>query len=130
MKIVINKCFGGFGLSEVAYEKLIELGVPVRQDYDYDIEEPYIVDSDLTPEAERDPCWNSLRNLSGRYNESGFREQRNHPLLIQAIESIGEGVASGKFADLRIVTVPDGVEWEIAEYDGLEHIAEKHRTWG
>jgi hypothetical protein len=28
-----------------------------------------------------------------------------------------------------VVEIPDGVEWEIAEYDGLEWVAEKHRTW-
>ena len=30
MKIVINKCYGGFGLSNEAYDKLIEWGVPVQ----------------------------------------------------------------------------------------------------
>jgi hypothetical protein len=30
---------------------------------------------------------------------------------------------------LRIVEIPDGVEWHISEYDGIEHIAENHRTW-
>ena len=29
MKIVKNSCFGGFGLSDEAYEKLIEYGIPV-----------------------------------------------------------------------------------------------------
>jgi len=30
---------------------------------------------------------------------------------------------------LRIIEIPDGVEWQIEEYDGDEWIAEKHRTW-
>jgi hypothetical protein len=30
---------------------------------------------------------------------------------------------------IKVITIPDGIEWEIKEYDGLEHIAEKHRTW-
>jgi hypothetical protein len=29
-KVVINKRFGGFGLSDKAYERLIELGIPVQ----------------------------------------------------------------------------------------------------
>lgn len=31
MKLVINGCYGGFGLSDKAYEKLAEWGVPVRK---------------------------------------------------------------------------------------------------
>ena len=27
------------------------------------------------------------------------------------------------------VEIPDDVEWQIEEYDGTEHISEKHRTW-
>jgi len=30
---------------------------------------------------------------------------------------------------LKIVEVPDDANWYIAEYDGLEHVAERHRTW-
>ena len=36
---------------------------------------------------------------------------------------------NGKHATLKIVKIPDGVEWEIEEYDGREWISEKHRTW-
>jgi hypothetical protein len=28
-----------------------------------------------------------------------------------------------------VVEIPDGTDYEISEYDGNEHIAEKHRTW-
>jgi hypothetical protein len=34
------------------------------------------------------------------------------------------------YSDLRIVEIPDDVNWYIAEYDGREHVAERHRTWG
>ncbi len=34
MKIVINTCFGGFSLSEAAFQKLKESGVPVTSVYD------------------------------------------------------------------------------------------------
>ncbi len=30
---------------------------------------------------------------------------------------------------MQIVEIPDDVDWEVMEYDGMEHIAEKHRTW-
>ena len=30
---------------------------------------------------------------------------------------------------LKVVEIPDGVDWEIEEYDGEEWVSEKHRVW-
>jgi len=54
---------------------------------------------------------------------------RNDEALVQTVEELGSDKASGRFADLKIVNIPDGVEWEIDEYDGMEKVAEVHRTW-
>ena len=90
-KIVINACHGGFGLSETAELKYLELsGRPVAQ-MRWDIE-------------------------------------RNDPYLVQVVEHLGTA-ASGPYARLKIVQIPDGVEWTIHEYDGSEWVAEAHRTW-
>ena len=89
MKDVINKCYGGFGLSEKAYKYLGR----EWDGYGY-----------------------------------GFRDDRTNPELIECIESIGEE-ANGRYADLKVVEIPDDVEWEIEEYDGIEWVSEKHRTW-
>jgi hypothetical protein len=48
--------------------------------------------------------------------------------LIAVIEEMGQSV-NGFAADISIVEIPDDVEWHIHEYDGLEHVAENHRTW-
>ena len=56
-------------------------------------------------------------------------EDRTDPLLIQVVEELGDE-ASGSCAELRIIEIPDGIDYEIDEYDGREHIAEVHRTWG
>jgi hypothetical protein len=53
---------------------------------------------------------------------------RTDPRLIQVVEELG-AEASGRHSKLIIVDVPDGVEWEIEDYDGSEHVAEVHRTW-
>ena len=43
---------------------------------------------------------------------------------------VEEGVKlDGQFSELKIVEVPDDVNWYIEEYDGMEHVAERHRTW-
>jgi hypothetical protein len=54
---------------------------------------------------------------------------RDSPILLQVIEQLGIDECHGKYASLKIVEIPDDVEWGIEEYDGKEHVAEAHRTW-
>jgi len=54
---------------------------------------------------------------------------RGDPVLLAVINQIGAEEASGDFADLKVVEIPDDVEWTIEEYDGKEWVAEVHRTW-
>ena len=90
MKIVINDCHGGFGLTDAALnEYKIRKGVTDPNFYYYDI-------------------------------------PRECPVLVEMVERGGVG---GDFSDLKVVEIPDGVNWYIEEYDGLEHVAERHRTW-
>ena len=40
---------------------------------------------------------------------------RNYPTLEQVVEEFGDSLAK-----LRVVEIPDGAEWDIDEYDGIE----------
>lgn len=91
MKIVVNRCFGGFSLSKEAYEFL---GLE-WDDYGYD------------------------------YNDD---DKRTDEKLIKCVEALGEK-ANGRFSRLEVVEIPDDIEWEISDYDGIETIHEKHRSW-
>jgi hypothetical protein len=92
MKIAINTCYGGFGLSELALiEYKRRANVADHYFFDYDI-------------------------------------ARDDPNLIDIVEEWGQAACS-RYSDLRIVEIPDDVEWQIEEYDGMEWVAEKHRTW-
>lgn len=53
---------------------------------------------------------------------------RDDPDLIDVIEEFGER-ADTSFSRLKVVNIPEDVEWIIQEYDGAEWVAEKHRTW-
>ena len=53
---------------------------------------------------------------------------RDDEHLIAVVELMGRA-ANGGYAELKIVDVPDDVNWCIEEYDGREWVAERHRTW-
>jgi len=44
------------------------------------------------------------------------------------VETLGP-IASGKYSHLKVVEIPDDVQYTIEEYDGVEWVAEHHRTW-
>ena len=113
MKIVINVRHGGFGLSEAAmvrYAELKERKLIIKP-----------IDEWLFPnyyfDEEKD------ENLFCYYDL-----ERNDPILVQVIEELGDK-ANGNYSELRVVKIPDDVKWHISEYDGMEHVAENHRTW-
>ncbi len=53
---------------------------------------------------------------------------RDNANLVRVVKEMGTA-ANGRYASLRVVEIPLDVEWELQEYDGHEHVAEKHRTW-
>lgn len=54
---------------------------------------------------------------------------RTDPDLVAVVEELGN-LANSKVSQLKVVEIPDGIEYTIEEYDGVELIAEKHETWG
>ena len=136
MKIVINVCYGGFGLSKRAVARLAELNGQTAYFFTeesgrgvYPIYVPTSLDS------EEDLFWSAFvvpnpnEVLGSDENYLSHRDiPRSDPKLIQVVGELGEA-ANGRFAELRIVEIPDGVEYEIEEYDGREWVSEKHRTW-
>ena len=91
MKIAINRCWGGFGLSKKA-----------------------------------------LQYLGSEWDGYGYRCDDNrirmNAKLIECIEKLGEK-ANGECSEIKIVEIPDDVEWYIDDYDGMESVHEKHRVW-
>jgi hypothetical protein len=53
---------------------------------------------------------------------------RTDPVLAQVVELLGKA-AWGNFSELKVVDIPDDVDWYISQYDGKEHVAERHRVW-
>lgn len=107
MKIVINRDYGGFGLSDEAHAFIAKRKGWTHACSDYNIDYWY--------SEPGKPVYSS--QLS-----------RTDPDLVAAVETLGAN-ANGRYADLKIVEVPDNVDWYIDEYDGLEEVCEKHRSW-
>lgn len=104
MKVVINGTYGGFSVSETGTRWMAEQGDQSAIDF-------------LNKWEESKCAW------------WGFRpEDRANPILVRAVEKLGKE-ANGTYANLRVVEIPDDVEWQVEEYDGLEWVAEKHRRW-
>lgn len=76
MKIALNKCFGGFSVSEAVF---VELGME-WDGYGYG----YLENKDFGIES------------------SNWSEYRSHPKLIAAIEKVGEKAASGYLSNVGI----------------------------
>ena len=92
MKVVINDCFGGFGLSDAALDEYKgRKGITDENFWYYDI-------------------------------------PRDCPVLVAMVEEQGTAM-NGTYSDLKVVEIPDDINWYVDEYDGMEHIAERHRTW-
>lgn len=59
---------------------------------------------------------------------AGVDATRDCPVLVALVEEMGERVNSC-YSLLKVVEIPDDVDWYIEENDGMEWIAEVHRTW-
>lgn len=127
MKIVINACHGGFGLSHKAVMRYFEIKGQTVYPEKIALNE-YGADDD-------DSVFSYWKYWT---SESDDRQQvdsileydilRNDSALVQVVEELGES-ANGQYSKLKVIEIPDDVEWCVEEYDGSEWVAEKHRTW-
>ena len=53
---------------------------------------------------------------------------RSHPALVSAVEELGESLDDYYF-ELRVIEIPDDVDYEIREGYFCEYIKEKSREW-
>lgn len=133
MKVVINRCFGGFGLSPLAVKEYLKRKGMECFCYDdscrdklkkVDFESANIFVSFSTKDLGKETTWKCLE-------DSYFSPRdipRNDSDLVEVVEVLGEK-ANGRCASLSVVEIPSGIEWEISEYDGLETVEERHRRW-
>ena len=137
MYIVINDKYGGFGLSikglyhyclkkygqAYLYKSDTESNLAYQVPYSDNITGIHTIQYYVSPEDHKDgvdintiPC------------VSHWDMERNDPALVATVRELGEE-ANDEYARLKVVEIPDDVNWYIEEYDGMETIHEKHRSW-
>jgi hypothetical protein len=110
-KIVINRCYGGFGISTEATLRLRELGNEIA-----------------LKEVLKGETWKNGTIQTYDFYSHCHDIKRDDLLLLQVIKEFGED-ANGFCAKLEVIEIPDDIDWQIEEYDGMEWVSEVHRTW-
>ncbi len=111
-KIVINKSFDEFFISHKAFVKLRELG-----------------QREALQEADPGAYWpEAATPREPSLNRCGALIPRDDEKLVRVVEQL-RAEANGHGAELKVVTVPDDVKWQIAKRDGVEQVSEVHRVW-
>lgn len=140
MKVVINGCYGGFGVSHEGMLRYFKIkGQPVwpEQSTDYWKHCTYwTVSPENRPETKKGDAFSKMSikdhqayNKAWSENTVYYRNiERNDPALVQVVEELGDK-ANGTYAELHVVEIPDGIDWQIEEYDGMERVEENHRSW-
>jgi hypothetical protein len=117
MKVILNKCFGGFGLSYEAYKlyakkKGLELfAYELGPNLTYrraNAKEGFLVtyttrDCGDNPKFADETAWKDVLHLGS--------EHREDPVLIEVVEELGDK-ANTPCSHLRIVNIPDGMDTE------------------
>lgn len=141
MKIVINNQYGGFNLSILATKEYLKLKGKKGYFYETNFENGKLSYKKIKNNNKELFVFCFLKDLGDEINDKDLKDdvwdkysfnskdiKRTDKDLIKVIEKLGEK-ANTICSTLKIIEIPDDVDWEIEEYDGNEWVAEKHRTW-
>ena len=137
MKVVINKRFGGYGLNMKAQKEIGRLkGIPLwfytgacctfEELTRVSDESDALILMAVTKDFGEKTTWEEIDDFIFYAKDL----ERNDKDLIQALENLGVKNCNTRFSSLKIVKLPkDVTEYEITDYDGVETLHEKHRSW-
>lgn len=135
-KVILNKCFGGFGLSKDAYELYAKKkGISVfrytqenlkKEIYTYATDDNRTFDFYFTKDF-GDNVYISDEDFKKYFLklDEKFREDKT---LIEVVEELDEK-ANVFYSNLKIVEIPDDLDYVIDNYDGIETLHQKVKEW-
>lgn len=138
-KVILNKCYGGFGVSIEAYKLYAKKKGLNLYFYNYDY-----INSQTIYKKIGEPTDNTLflhcftKDIGDnvtiseddykKYSLWLYKDYREDPTLIEVVEELGEK-ANSRYSNLRIVEIPDDLDYVIDDYDGIETLHENVREW-
>lgn len=146
-KVILNKCYGYFSVSGVGYAKYCEkIGKPCfmyKMSFDQDLDKvtytkkniyedrvgifdifltKYIGDVTTRPNSlihDKD-IQDAIIDLDS--------DHREDPILIEVVEELGED-ANDWCSQLKVVEIPDDLDYVIDNNDGIETLHQRVQTW-
>ncbi len=134
MKVILNKCYGGFDVSYLGYKRYAEK-IGIKEIFAYKFKgKEYVKVNGVANEIFIVYFIKDLGESFSSYeldNYSSFKlvldeNRRQDPILIEVVEELGDE-ASGLFGNLKVVEVPDELDnnYVIDEYDGFESLHQR-----
>jgi hypothetical protein len=139
MELVINKQFGGFNLSPLAIQEFLKR--KGKQVFFYHQTKYKFRDGveEYTKVSPTDADWMDFSllvdlgdTITDLENAEWFDDkdiERHDSILVDVVKEMGD-LANTQVSTLRVVEIPDGITYEISNYDGMESVEESHRSWG
>lgn len=134
-KVILNKCFGGFGVSKEAYElyaKKKEISLfrykpenLIKGIYTYATDDNiyyFYFTKDFG-----DHAYISNEDFKKYFLNLGMNS-REDKTLIEVVEELDEK-ANDTSSDLKIVKIPDDLDYVIDDYYGFETLHQKVQEW-
>jgi len=142
MKVLINKCYGGFCVNTEVIKRLVILDAKCiekiapkkyygrESDFKSDFHNYLDIGDGFFAHKHGYSVYKDgyLYHLCDGYGDEKSKTRTDKD-LISVFEELGSEKSSGMCAKLGVVEIPDGIDFVIEEYDGYESVAEKHRTW-
>ena len=129
MKLVINNCYGGYSLSAKAMKMYYGLKGIECYFFNYSLGDK---NTEISLEEAQQIYFGAYSVKTSKRDHNTYLtnspEDRTDPDLVRVVETLGEE-ANGRCAELKVINIPDGIKWEIDDYDGIETVNEVHRSW-
>ena len=138
MKIILNKSFGGFRASYAAHKLYAKKKYGIDEIFAYKWEMDGYYKTDKTDCIFMFYAVKDLGDFISHKDVSKVSEffdlssyEREDPVFVEVVEELGTEAASGTYAELVVVDIPEEVakDYIIDDYGGIETLYKRVQKW-